>query len=120
MNYTKIFKDLDCDYKNEIIEVLEYSFNGKGLNELIDFMEDGINHSGAIDELIDGAIDIYYHDLRKWAVDNYEYIEEALKEFGTSGDWHKDIQMGQYLMYQEDYNECIHDMIKHIKDNYNV
>ena len=87
---------------------------------MIDFLEYGINDNGAICELIDDYKDIYYYDLRLWAVDNYKYIEDALEEFGTSKDYHRDIQMGQYLYYSEEIYNCIDEMIVHIKDNYKV
>ena len=67
-----------------------------------------IDYNGTMHEIIDGHIDIYYIDLRKWAVDNYNYVEQANEEgLGTNGkDYHKDIQAGQYIELQgEAYKE---------------
>ena len=120
MNIEKIFKDFESKYKEEIIDIINDNFSDTGLDSLISFLEDGINNNGAIDEMIDGYIDIYYGSLREWAVDNYGYIKDALEEFGTSKDYHKDIQMGQHLYYSEEIYNCIDEMIEHIRDNYNI
>ncbi len=63
---------------------------------------DTLNYDGSIDELIDSYIDIYYYDLRKWAVDNYAYIDDAIEEgLCESADFHKQIQMGQWIYYNQ-------------------
>jgi len=120
MNIEKIFNGLESKYKEEIIDIIDDNFNDKGLDSLISFLKDSINDNGAVDDMIDGYIDIYYYDLRLWAVENYNYIEDALVEFGTSKDYHQDIQMGQYLFYREEIYSCFDEMIEHIKDNYKV
>lgn len=79
---------------------------------------DALEYDGTISEIVDGMIDIYYCDLRKWAVDNYDYIDEA-KEQGLTGedsDFHKDIQMGQYVYYQEQANEDLEAVFKELKE----
>ena len=43
--------------------------------ELIDWLED--DSSDMVSELSDSKVDIYYYDLRKWSVENYNYIEDA-------------------------------------------
>ena len=120
MNIEKIFKDFESKYKEELITIIDDNFSYNGLYNLIDFIEEDINDNGAIDELIDCYISIYYYHLRLWAVDNYNYIEDALEEFGTSKDYHKDIQMGQYMFYREEIYNCIDEMIEHIRDNYKI
>ena len=102
---TKTINDLNLSYGVELLEVISYS-DVDTVDELAD-----INDNGCIDELIDSMIDVYYHDLRAWAVDNYNYIEDALEAFGTSNDWHKDIQMGQYMELNEGINEELHQII---------
>ena len=59
-------------------------------------------------------IDIYYYDLRKWSVDNYSYVEDAIEEGLCEGesDFHKLIQAGQYLYYREQANELIEEIFK--------
>jgi hypothetical protein len=61
-------------------------------------LRDTLDYDGSLHGLIDRAIDIYYYDLRKWAVDNYDEIEEAMEEGLTADitDFHKLIQIGQY------------------------
>ena len=69
---------------------------------------DSMDYSGALHEIIDNQIDIYYYDLRQWAVDNWEYCEEAINEGLTDGsDYHAMIQAGQYVYYQEKAYEYI-------------
>ena len=120
MNTEKIFKDFESEYKEEILNIINDNFNDNGLDSLISFLKDNINDNGAIDEMIDGYIDIYHSSLREWAVDYYHYVEDALEEFGTSKNYHKDIQMGQSLYYSEEINNCIDEMIEHINSNYNA
>ncbi len=122
MNIHKIFKTFSNVYKEDIIEIINNNFEDNRMDDLIEWMEDDIEHNGSISELADSYIDVYYYDLRVWAVDNYEYIEDAMDEFGMPEkfDFHKAIQQGQYVKYQEDIYECISNMIEHIKENYKV
>ena len=71
-------------------------------------------YDGSVHEWVDGMIDIYYHDLRKWAVDNYEYIEEAMDEGLCEGvtDFHKLIQCGQYVYYRQECQEYLEKIAK--------
>ena len=71
-----------------------------------------LNYNGTIHEIVDAHIDIYYYDLRKWAVDNWEYVEQANEEgIGSNGiDYHKDIQAGQYLKFEQDAVEIIEEI----------
>jgi len=111
MDIEKIFKDFESKYKEEIIDIINDNFSDTGLDSLKSFLKNSINDNGAIDEMIDGYIDICYSRLREWAADNYSYIKDALEEFGTSKDYHKDIQMGQHLYYKEEIYNCINEMI---------
>ena len=89
--------------KNEILEAIDYL--DIDLDEINDPQElyEAIDYNGTMNEIIDGMIDIYYHDLREWAVKNWDYVERANEEgLGTDGkDYHKDIQCGQYVYFQE-------------------
>ncbi len=120
LNVQKVLNEFESDFKGEIIEVITYNFTENSLLDLISFLEDEINDNGAIDEVIDRQIDIYYYDLRKWFVDNFDYVDQAIEEFGKSDDIHKDIQMGQHLYYSELVNECVNDIIEFIEGKYNV
>ena len=69
-----------------------------------------IDYDGTMHEIIDGQIDIYYYSLRQWAVDNYDYIEQAVDEGlvdTTEFDYHKAIQAGQYCYYSEQAKEIV-------------
>lgn len=121
LNINKVFGSFENDFKDEILEIINYNFDDNSLDDLIYYLEDCINDNGSIDETIDSNIDIYYYDLRKWSVENYDYIDQGLNEFGSDEtDFHKIIQLGQYVYYSELIYECINDMIDHIKGVYNV
>ena len=120
MNINKIAQKWENNYKNELLEIIPNDYEDSEIEGLITYLENTINNDGLIDELIDSKIDTYYYDLRVWAVENYGYIEDALEEFGTSKDYHKDIQMGQYVYYSEEISEAINELIDYIKDNNNV
>ena len=55
-----------------------------------------------ISQVADNWVDIYTSDLMKWNANNYEYVEEAIQEFGAPNEFDmvKAIQMGQYLCYE--------------------
>lgn len=99
--------------KEEIPELLKQK--EINLDDYSDHQEviDALDYDGSLHELIDGQIDIYYYDLRKWAVDNWSYVEDAINEglVDTSDfDYHKAIQSGQYLYWQEQANETIEEI----------
>ena len=100
------------DLKQGILEAIEYKeldikdFDAESLCDELDC-------DGTINEIIDSCIDIYYYDLRKWAVDNYDYIEDAINEglVDTSDfDFHKAIQAGQYVLGQELAREVLEEL----------
>ena len=87
--------------------------------ELIDWLEDYA--SDTISELADSKVDIYYYDLRKWSVDNYNYIEDAISEFGVdteNPDFHKMIQSGQYCAYSNEFYTLVSEFKDYIEANY--
>ena len=89
------------------------------LQELIDWLED--DSSDMVSELSDSKVDIYYYDLRKWSVDNYNYIEDAIAEFGVdekNPDYHKMIQMGQYYAYSNEFYTLVSEFKEYIEANY--
>lgn len=98
--------------KNEILNAItELGIDISKVENYHDLYEE-INYNGTIHEIVDGHIDIYYYDLRKWAVDNWEYVEEANEQgIGTNGkDYHKDIQAGQYLKFEQIAVEIIEEI----------
>lgn len=79
-------------------------FEGEWYPDLADnFAEYSNGYIGdIISQVADNWIDIYTSDLMKWNANNYEYVEEAMLEFGTPEkfDMVRAIQMGQYLCYE--------------------
>ena len=99
------------DYKE--LDLNDYNFD-YDLYEALDY-------DGSLHEIIDGKIDVYYYYIRKWAVDNYNYVEDAIEEGLTEGvtDYHALIQSGQYVYFRELANEAlthIFDTFKEDKD----
>lgn len=98
--------------KEQIKDLIEYK--ELNLDDYSDAWElyDDLDYDGSVHELVDGMIDIYYYDIRKWAVDNWEYVEEAISEGLTDGceDYHKLIQMGQYVYYRNQANDVIEEI----------
>ena len=89
--------------KNEILNAItDLGIDISTVESYHDLYEE-INYNGTIHEIVDGHIDIYYYDLRLWAVDNWEYVEDANEQgIGTNGIYyHKDIQAGQYLKFEQ-------------------
>lgn len=109
--------------KDDLIDLLNY--NGGKFEDfiyLIDYLngEDNNYISDSIASLSDSKVDIYYHDLRKWAVDNYSYIEEAMNEYGTPEkfDFHNCIAMGQYYAYSNEFYTLVNEFKEYIENNY--
>lgn len=114
--YTGEFLD-----KNDLMDLLSgYSF--EDFNYLIDYLDDNDNNyiGDNISSLSDSKIDIYYHSLREWAVDNYSYIEDAMDEYGTPDkfDFHKCIQLGQYYAYNNEFYVLISEFKDYIESTY--
>lgn len=98
--------------KQQILDLIEY----KKIN-IADFddaweLYNELDDDGSVHEIVDGLIDIYNHSLREWAVENYEYVEEAIAEGLCEGetDFHKLIQAGQYVHYRNKANEAIEEI----------
>jgi len=102
--------------KADLMDLLDFEIDTKNFDEdfdrfdganwglMINFLQDGADD--AINELSDAKIDIYNHDLRVWAVNNYDYIEEAVEEYGfdyKTFDFHKLIQLGQFYAYNMEF-----------------
>ena len=106
----------DIEYTSDLwayVEIEEYN------SEEIEYLFDHIDDNGQIHELVDGLIDIYNYGLRQWAVDNYNWVEEAISEGLCEGvdDYHKLIQCGQYVYYRDlVYNE-LGDIKDYLLDN---
>lgn len=123
VNTNKLLKLSDIDFKTDFLHDYAEHIEFKDLSELYQYL-DGNDHNyiqDQISESADSSVDIYYYDLRKWAVDNYQYIEEAIDEMGAPVpfDFHKAIQYGQYKYYSEAIYEDVNKFKKYLENNYN-
>ena len=95
--------------RSEILEAI----NEKGIIlaeiESSHDLQEALDYDGRLHEIIDGSIDIYHYDLRKWAVDNYRFIDEAIEEglcAGVSG-YHQLIQAGQHIAFSAEASDIV-------------
>ena len=104
--------------KSDLSDLLNnYNFNNK--DDLISFLndEDGNYIGDTISELSDSRIDTYL-DLSRWAVDNYNYIEDAISEFGVdtkNPDFHKMIQQGQFYAFNNEFYTLVSEFKDYIE-----
>ena len=72
----------------------------------------------SITEYADNNVDIYNYDLLEWAKSNYEWIEEAIDNFGVAqdsngrADFMRTIQSGQFMSNEHDIHKDIEEIIK--------
>lgn len=81
---------------------------------------EALDHSGSVHEIIEGHIDIYYYNLRKWAVDNWHFIDEA-REMGfisENADYHQSIQSGQFLAFEQEAHQHIEELFNELSGTY--
>ena len=72
-----------------------------------------------ITEIADNNVDIHYYDLFEWAKNNFSIIEEANEEMGIiNPDITKQIQQGQFYLYQRDLYENLENIIKYYVFDY--
>ena len=105
------------DFKGDIVSLIDRK-DVDLTEELNEYdLRDTLDYDGSLHELVDGMIDIYYHDLRKWSVDNYNYVEDAISEGLADGtDFHKSIQAGQYLYYSEIMNQELSEIVEEFNE----
>ena len=108
-----LFQSVKTKYKEDIICLLEQK-TLSSIDDIINYLEDRIYDD--IHDIIEGHIDIYYYDLRQWFVENCEYVERAIEEFGASDDIYCNIANGQYLYYEDAIGASIETMLQHLKD----
>ena len=105
--------------KSDLSDLLNnYNFNNK--DDLLSYLNGECRkHIGDIIlELSDSKIDCCNYDLRKWAVDNYHYIEDAISEFGidtNNPDFHKMIQQGQLYAFNNEFYTLVSEFKDYIE-----
>jgi len=98
------FKEVLNNYEPETIE------------ELISILDNNIQDD--ISSYADSKVDIYNYDLREWSVDNYNYIEDAISEFGintNNPDFHQLIMQGQYYAYSNEYYNLLNEFRNYVE-----
>ena len=98
--------------KDDIRDLIERNLEGdENFSDAWELYEH-LDYDGSVHELIDSSIDIYYYSIRQWAVDNWEFVEEAIEEGLCEGvtDYHKLIQSGQYVSLRNDANQYIEEL----------
>ena len=112
----KLAENSGCYLESDFLSEVMIYRNFTDLSEL----EGWLNMCDDVHEWADGSVDIYNYDLRQWAVDNYNYIEEGINELGAPEpfDFHKAIQYGQYHYYcQQAYKDC-NEFLEWLKERY--
>jgi hypothetical protein len=122
----KTLLELLKEYKINVVHDDLYRYielsNSPDADELEE-IHDTIDDNGQVHEYVDGLIDIYYYDLRVWAIHNFHRIQDAMEEGLAGGitDFHELIQCGQYHAYDqevwEEINEAMTQLIKIFTDN---
>lgn len=90
------------------------------LSNSIDYLRDDetledLRDDGRLDEIIDGSIDIYIHDLNKWLSSNLNrssYVDQANDELGQPETLTRQLMQGQYI----EISEIAHRMIDEINE----
>lgn len=113
------------EMKEELMEMLESDAEAMEAAkecgevwELREVFEDALYLS----EYIDGNIDIYNHDLREWAVDNWMWVEEAFLQGVADGYaeadhcYHRAIMAGQYVYYEAAAAEALEEIFNDINE----
>ena len=85
-----------------------------------DELKDLITESIDKDQDFESHIDIYNYNLRKWAVDNWHFIDEA-REMGfisENADYHQCIQSGQFLAFEQEAHQHIEELFNELSGTY--
>jgi len=117
INSIKDIRGIDNDMLREVLGNIEVD-DDITIDEIIEHLEPSdLDYSGACHEQIDSMIDIYNYDLRKWAVDNWEWCEQAVENGLTDGtDYHKMIQCGQYEYYNDQFYSALDDLTSELEN----
>ena len=113
--------------KQTILDAIEYKeINMADLTDASELYET-LTYDGTLYEIAEGFVDIYYYNIRQWAVDNYDWVETAIQEGLVdmeNFDFHTAIQAGQRLMLEDEardfveeiYTEYLMKQEQHIKE----
>lgn len=100
------------ELKNEVL---------KNFESYEEYITEYYNHENDIDEIIrdiaDNNVDIYTSDLMDWVKDNYNYVEDYIKEFGMDSsnfDFIGAVRGGQYLYIEQTLYNNKSDMLEYL------
>ena len=116
-------KNLNLKFDGDLVDFVtdDHLFTELELEDYNDIEENNLSGypSDYIHELADGRVDIYYYNIRKWAVDNWEHVEDAMNDGLAEGitDYHQLIQTGQYYQIYNDLSSELDNLIAEIKDD---
>lgn len=77
----------------------------------------------SLTECADGSVDIYNYDLFEWCKHNWEFVEEAIEEYGDVArddrrpNFIRTIQQGQFYCYEKELYDNLDDIIKKVACN---
>ena len=93
----------------------------KNFESYEEYITEYYNHENDIDEIIrdiaDNNVDIYTSDLMDWVKDNYNYVEDYIKEFGIDSnnfDFIGAVRGGQYLYIEQTLYNNKSDMLEYL------
>lgn len=100
----------------DLKEELELSYKGAfNVSEFDDYTYEGYENyiNEIISEIANSYVSVYYVDLIEWLKYNWEYVNEANKEFGVpeDGDIIKQVQQAQYFKNEQDLLEDLESML---------
>lgn len=116
-------KNLNLKFDEEVVDFVinDRLFEELELESYNDIDYDSL-HNEAFDfihQLADARVEIYYYNIRKWAVDNWQYVEDAMDEGLTEGvtNYHQLIQIGQYYKIEQELRDNLCNLVEEIKDD---
>ena len=111
-------ESLGIDIEEDMLrEVLKFVIVEDDISREDIIEELNLDYSGTCQEQIDSMVDVYYYDLRMWAVDNYKWIEQAVENGMTDcKDFHEMIQAGQYEYYNDRFYTNLDDLINDLNN----
>ena len=121
----EFLETVDNDYKTEF-EELFYGVEFKNPEDVLNYIDDeydGVYYTDILSEVADRNVSIYNYDLFKWAsdIDNVEYIERVVTEFGIDTkdyNYTKHLQIAQYLEIQDNLYELSYEFREFFVNKY--
>jgi hypothetical protein len=106
--------------KEDIKDLIINEINSDQIFEDSHDLYESLDYSGLVHELICSNLDVYNYDLRKWAVDNWHWVDEALDQgiVTENTNYHDLIKWGQYMALQDEANGYIDELFNEMNGEY--